>query len=206
MRHVVNDSARGARPAGPPGDRAAPATADLSPVRRSPAWDTGGARSVRHPGHVARASAPSRPATFSRAIAVGRGADVFEAAAERLMTWQVHRDAGLRVTADHDRAVPGAQVVLRLRLGPLVVPAPCVVIGVVAEEHERGFSYRTLPGHPERGVEHFRVCIGPDGSVRGHVQAESVPASLLARAGGPVTSVVQTWQTDRYLKALRPSG
>ncbi len=142
--------------------------------------------------------------TLTRGIELGHGRPAFEEAAERLMTWQVHRDAGLRVQADHDRAVPGARVVLRIRLGPLVVTAPCVVIGVVAEETERGFSYETLPGHPEDGVEHFRVSLAEDGGVRAVISAESRPASLLARAGGPLTTALQRRQTDRYLRALRP--
>ncbi|WP_380167673.1 DUF1990 family protein [Jannaschia sp. R86511] len=142
--------------------------------------------------------------TLTRGIDVGSGRAVFEEAAERLMTWQVHRDAGLRVAAETDRAVPGSRVVLRLRLGPLVVAAPCLVIGVVAEETERGFSYETLPGHPEDGVEHFRVSLAPDGGVRAVIHAESRPASRLARAGGPVTTALQRRQTDRYLRALGP--
>ncbi len=84
-----------------------------------------------------------------------------------------------------------------------MVTAPCVVIGVVAEETERGFSYETLPGHPEEGVEHFRVSLAADGGVRAVVHAESRPASLLARAGGPLSSALQRRQTDRYLQALR---
>lgn len=142
--------------------------------------------------------------TLTRGIDLGHGRPTFEEAAERLMTWQVHRDAGLRVQADHERAVPGARVVLRIRLGPLLVTAPCLVIGVVAEETERGFSYETLPGHPEDGVEHLRVSLTEDGTVRAVVSAESRPASLLARAGGPVTTALQRRHTDRYLRALRP--
>ena len=150
-------------------------------------------------------AANRRPrSTLTRGLVVGHGQDGLELAAERLMTWQMHRDAGLRVSADHDRVALGARVVLRIRLGPLVVRAPCVVIGVVAEETERGFTYETLPGHPEDGVEHFRVSLAPDGGVRAVISAESRPASLLARAGGPVTSLLQRRQTDRYLQALRP--
>ncbi len=149
---------------------------------------------------------PREPTTLVRGIDIGHGAETFRRAAERLMTWQVHRDAGLRVQADHDRAVPGATVVLRIRLGPLVVTAPCEVVGVVAEETEQGFSYRTLPGHPEVGLEHFRVSLAMDGGVRGVVHAESAAAGLLSRAGGPVTRLVQLRQTDRYLRAMRGTG
>jgi uncharacterized protein (UPF0548 family) len=142
-----------------------------------------------------------RPLT--RGIVVGRGPEVFERAAERLMTWQVHRDAGLGVAASGPRAAPGTTVRLTLRLGPLRVVAPCRVVGVCAEPTERGFTYRTLPGHPEDGVEHFRVSLAADGTVRATVHAESRPASRLARVGDPVTAALQRRQTDRYLRALR---
>lgn len=137
---------------------------------------------------------------------MGRGRAAFDAAADRLMTWQVHRDAGLGVRTDAPRALPGAQVELRLRLGPLVVHAPCVVIGVVAEWCEQGFSYQALPGHPEVGVEHFRISMDAEETVLASICAESAPASLLARAGGPVTTAVQRWQTDRYLRAMAGAG
>lgn len=143
---------------------------------------------------------------LSRGLVLGSGRDVFDDAAGRLMTWQVHRDAGLGVRADGPRALPGVHVVLRLGVGPLGVAAPCVVVGVVAEATEQGFTYRALPGHPEEGDEHFRVSLDPDGTVRGTVSASSRAASLLARAGGPATRAVQRWQADRYLAAMRPAS
>ncbi len=143
---------------------------------------------------------------LTRGLVLGHGPDVFAEAAERLMTWQVHRDAGLGVSADGDRVLPGVRVVLRLGAGPLSVQAPCLVVGVVAEPAEQGFTYRALPGHPEEGDEHFRVSLDADGTVRGTVSATSRPASLLARAGGPLTTAVQRRQTDRYLEAMVPGG
>lgn len=140
---------------------------------------------------------------LTRGLVLGSGQDVFDEAAERLMTWQVHRDAGLGVRPDGPRVLPGVRVVLRLGVGPLAVSAPCLVVGVVAEPTEQGFTYRALPGHPEEGDEHFRVSLEADGTVRGTVSASSRPASRLARAGGPATLALQRWQTDRYLAAMR---
>lgn len=162
------------------------------------------ARPLPHPGAVTSSTARHRSRrTLTRGILVGHGTDAFERAAERLMTWQVHRDSGLAVDASAPRAAPGVTVRLTLRLGPVRVVAPCRVVGVCAEATERGFTYETLPGHPEDGVEHFRVSLGPEGTVRAVVHAESRPASALARAGGPVTLLLQRRQTDRYLRALR---
>ena len=39
----------------------------------------------------------------------------------------------------------------------LRVSAPCEVTEVVDDDAARGFTYRTLPGHPERGWESFVV-------------------------------------------------
>ena len=155
---------------------------------------------MRRPG----AATPFRDLT--RGLVLGSGQDLFDEASERLMTWQVHRDAGLDVRPDGARVLPGVRVALRLGVGPVAVSAPCLVVGVVAEATERGFTYRALPGHPEEGDEHFRVSLDPDGTVRGTVSATSRPASLIARAGGPLTLAVQRRQTDRYLAAMRPES
>lgn len=168
-----------------------------------PAWQVRGGPPARHPGGMDTRAPGGGRRTLSRGVAIGWGRPCFDAAAERLMTWQVHRDAGLGVTSDDARALPGTRVRLRIRLGPLVVHAPCEVIGVVAEHDEQGFTYATLPGHPEDGVEHFRITMDVDGGVHGSVYAESTAASPLARAGGPLTRAVQSWQTDRYLRAMR---
>ncbi|WP_336924186.1 DUF1990 family protein [Aquipuribacter sp. SD81] len=144
--------------------------------------------------------------TLSRGILVGHGRPAFEAAAEHLLTWGAHRDAGLRVTAEADRVTPGTTVSLVIGRPPLAVTARCVVLAVVEEPRERGFVYEALPGHPERGVQHFRVSLADDGTVSAVVHAESAPASLLARLGGPVTALVQRRVVDGYLRALRRAG
>jgi len=143
---------------------------------------------------------------LTRGLVLGSGQALFDEAAERLMTWRVHRDSGLVVRPDGPRALPGVRVLLRLGLGPIGVDAPCVVVGVVAEPTEQGFTYRTLPGHPEEGDEHFRVSLGQDGTVRGTVSALSRPSSRLARAGGAITTTLQRVQTDRYLAAMAPGS
>ena len=137
-----------------------------------------------------------------RSAVLGRGEAVFARAAEALLTWQLHRRAGLRVEADAPRAVLGATVRLGLRLGPLRLEAPCVVVRVVDEPAARGFAYGTLPGHPEQGEEAFLVRLAPDGEVRLDVVAFSRPARWWSRLGGPVTRRVQDRLTRRYLAAL----
>lgn len=49
-----------------------------------------------------------------------------------------------------------------LDAGPLWFAAPCRVIDVVRTPDGTGFTYATLPHHPETGVESFRVLRAGD--------------------------------------------
>lgn len=124
----------------------------------------------------------------------------FDAAAEDLMSWRVHRRAGLHVAAS-GTAQPDAVVDMRLGIGALTVRIPCRVIYVVDERDSRGFAYGTLPGHPESGEERFVLHRGPDGHIDFTITAFSRPATLLARAGGLVSRWTQLTMTRRYLTA-----
>ncbi|TQJ52115.1 DUF1990 domain-containing protein [Phycicoccus sp. SLBN-51] len=124
----------------------------------------------------------------------------FDSAVEDLLAWQVHQRAGLGVAASGS-ALPGTVVDMRLGLGVLAVRIPCRVVYVVDEPDRRGFAYGTLPGHPESGEEVFLLHRHPDGHVEFTITAFSRPATLLARAGGPVARWVQIAMTRRYLAA-----
>src|SRR3954447_20011650 len=156
-----------------------------------------------HVGATRDAVLPAGYGQLDRKVPIGRGRAVFERAAEALLTWRMHRGAGLDVTAESGRAAPGVTVVARFGWGPLRVPAPCRVVYVADTPDARGFAYGTLPGHPERGEEAFVVRLTPDGEVVLHIRAFSKPATLLARAGGPVTGLIQRYVTSRYVRALR---
>ena len=133
---------------------------------------------------------------------LGTGRDVFEKAAHRLMTWQMHAASGLTVRSSTAHVRPSSLVILGVRLGPVRVNAPCRVVYVVDDAGRQGFAYGTLPGHPERGEESFVVAIGVRGEVTATITAFSRPASLLARVGGPVTGRMQARATVAYLDAL----
>lgn len=126
----------------------------------------------------------------------------FEEAAGMLLTWQLHERSGLRVTASSTDVTAGAMVVLGLGVGPARLRIPCRVAYVIDEPERRGFAYGTLPGHPEEGEELFLLERRADGGADLMVRAFSRPATLLARAGGPVSRRVQDWMTQRYLRAL----
>lgn len=126
----------------------------------------------------------------------------FGQASSAVLCWVVHRRAGLRVAASHTSAEPGAQVHLRLGIGPLSILAPCRVLWVIDEPDRVGFAYGTLPGHPESGIEQFTVTRTDSGVVRFHLDAVSKPATWYARLGRPVSRLVQEIVTRRYLRAL----
>ncbi|TDE10135.1 DUF1990 family protein [Jiangella asiatica] len=135
---------------------------------------------------------------------IGHGRPVFEAVAEGVVTWDLHRSIGLRVSATANRAAEGAEVTSRLVVGPLsLLRIPCRVVWVLDEPDRAGYAYGTLPGHPERGEESFVVEIDYDGAVWFTVTAFSRAAAWYARLGGPVTRWIQHLATRRYIAAAR---
>ncbi len=143
-----------------------------------------------------------------RSRSLGRGVEVFDEAARRLLRWDMHRGAGLTVRATTAEADLDAVVVLGL--GPVRIP--CRVVEVVdhrAEDdgsRERGFAYGTLPGHPECGEERFVVRFDErTGAVTAHIRAFSTAGSAVVALGGPLNRLAQRVATRRYLAALLPA-
>jgi uncharacterized protein (UPF0548 family) len=137
-----------------------------------------------------------------RGRVIGHGAEVLDRAADALLGWEMNRRAGITIEPDAERVAVGVTVRQTLRLGPLAVVAPCRVIGVVDEPRRRGFTYGTLPGHPERGEERFELTRLDDDSVRFEITAFWRAARWYSRLGGPVVWAVQRAATTRYLHAL----
>ena len=109
------------------------------------------------------------------------------------------RGAGIKVRATTDVAAVGSEVIVHL--GP--VRAPCRVVYVIDQPDRRGFAYGTLPGHPESGEELFLVRYDPaTEDVYAEVRAFSRHATWWSRLGSPLTSLVQSVVTTRYLRAL----
>lgn len=107
-------------------------------------------------------------------------------------------------------ATVGRRARLGVGAGPLRLPAPVVVIGVVDEPPSadartparKGFAYGTAKGHPESGEEAFLVERDADDVVWLHIIAFSRPATRLARLSGPMGRAVQAFITRRYLRSL----
>jgi uncharacterized protein (UPF0548 family) len=152
------------------------------------------------------ATASAMPAGYHhvrRLDVIGRGSSSFRSATDALMSWEMHRRAGLLVTTSAARAVPGAVAAMRLGLGGVGIRIPCRVVYEVADERRIGFAYGTLPGHPEIGEEAFIVEFLSDERVELRIKAFSRPARWFTRLGGPVTNRAQALMTNRYVQALR---
>lgn len=126
----------------------------------------------------------------------------FDAAARDLFEWQMHSRAGLDVLASEVPLEAGTVVLMRWGLGALSIKIPCRVLDVVEESRRRGFTYGTLPGHPEAGEEQFVLDHLHDGRILLTITAYSRPASTLAKLGGPISRAAQRFMTQRYLQAL----
>jgi uncharacterized protein (UPF0548 family) len=94
-------------------------------------------------------------------------------------------------------------VVVTLGTPVLALAAPCRIVGVVDEPTRWGFSYGTLPGHPEQGEEAFVVSMSPDETVHFDIVAFSRPGDSLVRLSGPIGRGVQKVGSKGYLRALR---
>ncbi|OHV37849.1 MULTISPECIES: DUF1990 family protein [Pseudofrankia] len=138
-------------------------------------------------------------------VPVASGAAGFRAAADAVLTWQMHRAAGLRVPTSAPRAAPGVAVTSRLGLGPLRISAPCRVVWAddQPDADSAGFAYGTLPGHPESGEESFVLTRDGDDVVWLTIRAFSRPATLLPRLAGPIGPMLQRYLATRFAKALR---
>jgi uncharacterized protein (UPF0548 family) len=147
---------------------------------------------------------PSGFRRVSRRAVVGSGTTVFAVAADVILSWGLHRGAGLEVCPATPRAEVGADVVVAISIAKLIdVLAPCRVDEVIEEPRRRGFSYVTLPGHPECGRETFLAEQDGDGVVSVSIAAVSRSGSILTTLAGPVGRLVQRRATARYAEAVR---
>jgi uncharacterized protein (UPF0548 family) len=154
-------------------------------------------------GWTAWSTPPAGYRAVQRSVVLGSGPELFDRAATALMTWQLHRQAGIRLVATDRTVVVGARVLLHIGPGRLAVQAPCQVVWTVHDQHRWGFAYGTLTGHPVSGEESFIVGLdAADDRVTFTVRAFSRPGTVLARLGGPFTDLAQQFGMARYLAAM----
>jgi uncharacterized protein (UPF0548 family) len=133
---------------------------------------------------------------------IGDTDEVFERAARAIAGWQVQRGSGLVAYTTAEQVHEGAEVVVGLPAGPVLVLAPCRVDRVYDSPTKAGFRYVTLPGHPERGHEEFVVERDATGEISFVVRPVSRPASLFTWLGLPVARLAQRKASNRYLDAI----
>ena len=129
------------------------------------------------------------------------GEGAFDRAVAALRSWSVHRGSGLDVLTDGELAV-GTNVALTAPLPVGFVDAACRVVALVEQPDRFGFSYGTLPEHPECGEESF-VVSRESGVVAFAIVAVSRPAHRVARLVPAVADRLQASAARRYLDAMR---
>ncbi len=134
---------------------------------------------------------------------IGHGPDARRVAGDAVLGWSMHRAVGVTVAPTARRAAPGVDVVVGIGVGRWRILAPCRVVWALDEPTRAGFAYGTLPGHPECGEEAFVVELDANGEVWLTVRAFSRPAAWYARAGGPVTRLLQHAYARRCGLVLR---
>ena len=125
----------------------------------------------------------------------------FEAAVTALRSWAGHRHAGIRIDPLPPIEV-GQTMVLVFPLGPLTLTAANRIIEVIDETDRYGFTYATLPHHPEDGEESFIIERTNDGAIRFTIAAVSRPASIASRLNRPVARYLQSRTARRYLAGV----
>jgi uncharacterized protein (UPF0548 family) len=135
-------------------------------------------------------------------VRLGQGLATYRRAVEGLQGWRAHDVAGISVYPSDGPPRQGDTVIVTLGARFLALAAPCRVVEVIDEPARWGFTYATLPGHPEQGEESFVVGLYPDGSVRFRIDAVSRPGSRLVQLAGAVGGAAQAAGSRAYLRAL----
>lgn len=129
---------------------------------------------------------------------IGAGDQVFATAAQAVLTFRMHRAAGVRIHADSWRADKGVR--LTAKIGPFTVP--CEVVYTIEEPDRAGFGYGTLPGHQESGEEAFLVERDAHGQVWFRMIAFSRPVRWPTVLGGPLSLAFQRVYARQCGRAL----
>lgn len=133
---------------------------------------------------------------------VGDGLVTFNRLVAAVTSWSMHRTAGVRVKA---RAAASVGQIVTVGIGPAVLrlSGRCVVQHIVDSDNRFEMTYRTLPGHPENGVERFALSLSPDGVITAEITAVSRPAHPVLRRFPASALLGQQFMADRYIRALR---
>jgi uncharacterized protein (UPF0548 family) len=133
---------------------------------------------------------------------IGNGRRLFERASGALRDWQMQTTSGL-IVAHPGPPTVGTVVAMAAPLPVGYIDVVCRVVAVDDQNDRFGFTYGTLPVHPEQGEESFAIVIAPDGVVTVEITAVSRSRHPLARAFPPIARRLQHIATNRYLDAMQ---
>ena len=123
---------------------------------------------------------------------IGHGREAYERARDSLMAWRHFEIPWLEL---HGAAAPvrnGQVVATLVSVAGLWFFNPCKVVYAAQSQDFAEFAYGTLPGHPERGEERFRVRFdSATQTVKYEIDAFSRPAILFTRLGAPFARRLQ---------------
>ncbi len=135
-------------------------------------------------------------------VDLGVGDEVLDRARIAIEGWRVHSGAGVDVYPSNEGPRVGATVGLVTYQVGLWLAMACRVTAVFDDDNTTGFTYATLPGHPECGEETFVVRRAADDTVRFDITATWRSDAVIARLAAPLARVLQRQATQRYLDAM----
>ncbi|MGY9074428.1 MAG: DUF1990 family protein [Acidimicrobiales bacterium] len=144
--------------------------------------------------------APGDFHSFERTAIVGHGYNALTAGRQSLLQWQMHTAAG--VSVDPTPLEPNQTVILWTQTLRIWILFACRISDVIDETDRFGFTYITLPDHPEQGEETFMLHL-QDKIVHFTVSARSRPGTTISRAAGPIGKALQRRYSNQYLTAMK---
>jgi uncharacterized protein (UPF0548 family) len=126
----------------------------------------------------------------------------FDAGCAALRAWARQRTADITVVPDDAPLVNGTTVAIAIPLWLVSISATCRIVDTVDEHDRFGFTYATLPHHPEDGEESFIVQRLADGTATYTVTAVWRSGMLCTRIFPPLTRRLQQHATAKYLTGV----
>lgn len=130
----------------------------------------------------------------------------WDAAKAAIMGWTGHRSTGGVLSPEIPPLRKGTTMAFGVRVLGIWATGTCRIVELIDSDDTFGFSYGTLPHHPERGEEMFAVRNNRDRTVTFRVAAFSRPAGLLTKLIGPIGRLIQRVMTRRYLEGFAASA
>lgn len=128
-------------------------------------------------------------------VKLGQGREIFELAKQLIKDWHVFNTPDCIAFPPKDEPTQGQTTVSLLREFGLWFLISCRIIEVIDTQTAYGFTYETLPGHVECGVETFVVEMDVETTdVTYIVHSKSNHHSLLFWLGSPIVH----WLQRRY--------